>query len=400
MHVFLDILIYNSISMSVVTLIFMVIMPVVSKRYTAKWCYICWIIIGLFWVIPCRPLIDFLIIPIKIPEVPIITNHSNSGISTITGDIVYIQAFYYLEWMLPAIWLIGALSISVYHFSRHRYFIKMIRRWSAPMVDLNSELMLKNLSIELNINKSIELRECKVITSPMMIGFFHPVILLPPLQISDTELLLILKHELVHFKRYDLWYKTLILTATVLHWFNPIVYLMAKKVVSQCEFSCDEIVLQGADLQRRRQYGEAIIKIVKYGSKFQTVLSTNFYGGKQNMKNRLSLIMNTKQKKSGIIVLGIIFLGALMTGATLAAATDSKESTTPGVIVANPESNSVTDNKENHLRELLRNYHSNNANSNDLKDSYQTKVVIGPPNSDKDSDTLITPLKELLKKYR
>lgn len=89
-----------------------------------------------------------------------------------------------------------------------------------------------------------------------------------------------------------------------------------------------------------------------------------------------------------------------MTGATLAAATNSKESTTPGVIVANPESNSDTDNEENHLRELLRNYHSNNANSNDLKESYQTKVVIGPPNSDKDSDTLITPLKELLKKYR
>lgn len=77
----------------------------------------------------------------------------------------------------------------------------------------------------------------------MLVGFFHPAILLPPVKFAGDELSLILKHELIHFKRHDLWYKALILEATALHWFNPVVYLMAKAAAVQCEISCDALVL-------------------------------------------------------------------------------------------------------------------------------------------------------------
>jgi hypothetical protein len=142
--------------------------------------------------------------------------------------------------------------------------------------------------------------------------------LLPPVKIADDELSLILKHELIHLKRYDLWYKALFLTATVLHWFNPVVYLMAKSVAVQCEISCDALVLQGADFQQRKQYGEAIIGIVKNGAKLRTALSTDFYGGKKGMKNRISSIMDTSKKKAGFVILCVVLFAIIGTGVALA----------------------------------------------------------------------------------
>ena len=58
----------------------------------------------------------------------------------------------------------------------------------------------------------------------MMTGFVKPRILLPDADFTTDELRLILKHELVHYKRRDLWYKGLVLAANAIHWFNPAVY--------------------------------------------------------------------------------------------------------------------------------------------------------------------------------
>ena len=152
----------------------------------------------------------------------------------------------------------------------------------------------------------------------MLVGFFRPAILLPPIKIANDELSLILKHELIHFKRHDLWYKALILAATILHWFNPVVYLMAKATSVQCEISCDALVLQGADFQQRKQYGETIIGVVRNGAKLRTALSTDFYGGKKGMKNRISSIMDTTKKKAGFVILCVVLVAIIGTGVALA----------------------------------------------------------------------------------
>ena len=212
----------------------------------------------------------------------------------------------------------------MYHALWHGRFMKMVGRWSEPVTDLVSLGIFDSLKLEMGIKAQVGLSVCQSITSPMLVGFFHPTILLPPVKIAGDELSLILKHELIHFKRHDLWYKALILTATAIHWFNPVVYLMAKAAAVQCEISCDALVLQGADFQQRKQYGETIIGVVRNGAKLQTALSTNFYGGKKGMKTRISSIMDTKRKKAGVAIFCMALVGIIMTGATLAAAADKE----------------------------------------------------------------------------
>jgi photosystem II stability/assembly factor-like uncharacterized protein len=118
----------------------------------------------------------------------------------------------------------------------------------------------------------------------MTIGFVCPVVLLPAMDFSADELSFILKHELVHCKRKDLWCKGLVLIATAMHWFNPVVYLMA--IAVQCEVSCDVAVVQNASVDVRQRYSETIIGVIENQSRIQTALSTSFYGGKGSMKTR------------------------------------------------------------------------------------------------------------------
>ena len=74
------------------------------------------------------------------------------------------------------------------------------------------------------------------------------------------------------------------LIATAFHWFNPIVYLIAKAIDIQCELSCDEKVVRGTNADIRVYYSETIIGVVRQQYKRKTALSTNFYGGKKGMK--------------------------------------------------------------------------------------------------------------------
>ena len=233
-------------------------------------------------------------------------------------------------WLVFAvIWILGVVSVIVYHALRHGRFMKMVCRWSEPVSDLESLRFLDSLKSEMGIKAQVGLSVCQSITSPMLVGFFRPAILLPPIKIASGELSLILKHELIHFQRHDLWYKALILAATALHWFNPVVYLMAKATAVQCEISCDALVLRGADFEQRKQYGETIIGVVRSGAEFRTALSTNFYGGKKGMENRISSIMDTKNKKISIGILVAAIIATLGTGTTFAINLSSSERIKP-----------------------------------------------------------------------
>jgi len=152
------------------------------------------------------------------------------------------------------------------------------------------------------------LKTCPVIASPMVIGFFRPIILLQSTEIAIDDLTFILRHELIHVKRNDLWYKMLVLLVTAVHWFNPVVYIIGKAIAVQCEISCDELLVQKTSLEHRIKYSETLIEAARNGTKFQSGLSTAFYTGGKVIKTRISNIMDTTKKKTGITILCAIFM--------------------------------------------------------------------------------------------
>jgi beta-lactamase regulating signal transducer with metallopeptidase domain len=157
--------------------------------------------------------------------------------------------------------------------------MRVVGRWIESVTDERTLRLFQSLKTEMGISRLIDVRLCTSIGTPMMIGLMEPRLLLPKQNFSANELRFIMRHELIHYKRKDLYYKAFVLLATCIHWFNPVVYLMAKAIDAICEVSCDAEVVRRAGAEARLRYSETIISVAQVQLKLKTALSTNFFGG-------------------------------------------------------------------------------------------------------------------------
>lgn len=332
MERWIEVMLNNSIVMSTIIVIMLVLSKLSFKKISAKWRYYTWLIVIVGLLIPFRPNFDIIPINIENPiqmtfqdKVPTITQHNDDkALSDEIENQTYTQTdpireknslirFSSVEFFF-IIWILGFLIFIIYCGLKHKKFLNAVRRWS---YDIDNDTIYNTLSdamAEFCITKNIEIKTCKVISTPMLIKIIKPVILLPEDHFNQDELELIIKHELVHYKRKDLIYKTLVLFTNAIHWFNPFVYIMSRSISSDCEISCDESVLKYKTTDQRLVYGETIISIIRSQSSISTVLSTGFKGDKKVMEKRLFTIMDSAKKKSGIVLLCIVLTCTMFTG--------------------------------------------------------------------------------------
>lgn len=322
MQDFLNTLLTSSITMSIVAVLLILISPLLSKIYESKWQYYAWLVIVIGFIIPFRPDIHFSFLKVGLPTIQpsevfhlgtkeFVTVASNEIIGSLEDSVKSIYP------VIGCIWITGMILVIGFHIFRHLHFIKLVKRWSENVGDEKILAHLEELKAKIGITNPVYLQRSSLITTPMMFGVVTPTILLPSTDFSEDELSFILAHELVHYKRKDIWYKSLVLLATAIHWFNPVVYLMSRSIALQCELSCDLEVVKNSQEDKRQQYCETIIGVICQHSRFKTALSTHFYGGKENMKSRILSIMDTRKKKSGIaLIFGILVLSIVVFIAT------------------------------------------------------------------------------------
>ncbi|MCL1997176.1 MAG: M56 family metallopeptidase [Turicibacter sp.] len=191
--------------------------------------------------------------------------------------------------ILAAVWLVVAIVIFSVHMYKYTKFTRLVWRWGEDVQDSDILALFQKNMDEKGI-AGIELKKCNFVTTSMLVGFFRPVVLLPDKYFDLDELDLIFRHELIHYKRWDLFVKLLSVVAVSLHWFNPAVYLMSGQMQTDCETSCDELVLQEVGEQNKQFYAEIIIDMT--GKKaLSTVFSTCFYSSRRNIERRLDAIM-------------------------------------------------------------------------------------------------------------
>lgn len=158
--------------------------------------------------------------------------------------------------------------------------------------------------------------------SPMIVGAIKPTLLLPELELSTEQLSLVFRHELIHYRRRDIWYKLLLMLANAIHWFNPMVWLMVHAADRDLELSCDEAVVAGRDEAYREEYGRCLLAVVRAGMSRRTLFTTNFYSGKKTLKNRLATILDTTKKRRGTLALAALLLAAAVAGSLVACTPD------------------------------------------------------------------------------
>lgn len=154
----------------------------------------------------------------------------------------------------------------------------------------------------------------------MLVGLFHPMILLPTLNMQELDLKLVLTHELIHLKRKDLWVKMLALIARTVHWFNPLVHVLRKDISTWGELSCDEALACKMSHEERKLYGEAILNTLDIHSGINTSFCSSLCESRKHIERRLVRMLNVKKTKKYITVLAVVAILAIGgTGMAIAA---------------------------------------------------------------------------------
>jgi hypothetical protein len=103
------------------------------------------------------------------------------------------------------------------------------------------------------------------VSVPALFGVRRPCLLLPKellARVSMPELRLIILHELAHVKRRDTLLNWLMIVARAWHWFNPLVWLVLRRLRADRELVCDQMVLRSLAPAERKLYGHTLLKLL------------------------------------------------------------------------------------------------------------------------------------------
>lgn len=231
------------------------------------------------------------------------------------------------------IWLVAALVLMIRKVTIYQSFIRYIKAGLVPVSDVEMLDRLSVIAERSGIKRPIELCVNPLISSPLLIGFFHPCIVLPSVDISEKDFQYIALHELTHYKRRDMFYKWLVQVTVCLHWFNPFVHLMSREITKACEFSCDEAVLAKMGFDNAQEYGKTLLDAMAAVGRYKENLgAVTLSENKRVLKERISAIMKFKERSKAVKLLTVtltlcIVLGAAFVGVYSVAAADAIQPT-------------------------------------------------------------------------
>lgn len=128
------------------------------------------------------------------------------------------------------------------------------------------------------------------IPTPFVMGILRPRIYIP-CSVAEGDIPFVLEHERNHIKRNDHITKAAALAVLALHWFNPLVWVGFVLFCRDVETACDEKVIAGMDIPRRRMYSAALLAC---STDCRTVLCPVAFG-EVGVKERITHIMKYKR---------------------------------------------------------------------------------------------------------
>ncbi len=149
--------------------------------------------------------------------------------------------------VLGTVWLLGALV----YLARALAHLGLLYLWAwraRPVRDRKWAACLSSLAQRYGLS-AVELRESAAVTSPLTLGLFRPVILLPRgrRSWSTEQRSLILAHELAHVRRRDFLAGLAAELAACLLWFHPLVRWLASRLRLEQEYTADAWAVSAAN---------------------------------------------------------------------------------------------------------------------------------------------------------
>jgi len=206
----------------------------------------------------------------------IVTLLVNAGEAVATPTSLKSNIATWLEPVLPFL-SVAYLLITAwlfYRFYRQYRYTRQLFHQGLQKISPEWRVFLQESVQHMSIHKKVTIWLSSMVDTPLTIGFWKPVILLPiaavnNLSIEQTEAIIL--HELNHIRRNDYLVNLLIACSDIVLFFNPFAQLFSGIIRREREHSCDDMVLQFR--YDASQYARALLTLEKSRSGISSALA-------------------------------------------------------------------------------------------------------------------------------
>ena len=379
------------LTVSLAALVPLILRRLMKKRYPARMVCVVWAILALRLLIPVQltlPQAPVQVMPrtsyvvqsdqtaFRQAGLPVVQNPTRWVTGTQaqtlsaadTGTVKTVD----ITDILLTLWLAGVIACVLWQGIGYYRLIRSLKGTSQPVERADLHTILQEQCADLIIDWEIPLQVSSAADCPMLAGFIHPTLYLPDERISRTDAAFIFRHELTHYKHGDLWLKLLLLAARCLHWFNPLVHLIARFAQEDIEAACDDAVVRGHDGAYRRAYGETILRSAIAQAQKRKALVSCFGDDKKTLMRRFEGLFDKSVKKRGVALVVMIALLVGSLGCVVAVGEKKPNQTTEerALMMANTFAQAYVDEDTEAFNKYLV------PNSENLVDNFTTGAAV------------------------
>lgn len=167
--------------------------------------------------------------------------------------------------ILTALWAVGVVGVVAWAGFSHVMLWRLVRL-RGRAVDPELEPMLAWAGRRLGVARRPALLEVPGLPTVALWGWVRPCILVPSQlagNYTEDEIRGMFLHELAHVKRQDVMWGWAGLAVAALHWCNPLVWLVLRRLRADRELECDRVALAAMSGEQRVSYGMALLKTLE-----------------------------------------------------------------------------------------------------------------------------------------
>ncbi len=194
------------------------------------------------------------------------------------------------------VWLTGICLLMARQAAEYVILVRIAARYADRAMTPEQKAFIGGLKKQYGIRRRVFVYEAAAGEHTITFGFIHPVIVCSR-EVTSREAELLVRHELVHIRRMDAFWKMLMQLAAMLHWCNPMVWILRRDFEQVCECSCDEIVMQEKSMEEVKAYLRLMIEEAreKKTEKVSLRWKSGFGDNAQKIKERMENLMRRKK---------------------------------------------------------------------------------------------------------
>ncbi|HET9369165.1 MAG TPA: M56 family metallopeptidase [Vicinamibacterales bacterium] len=214
--------------------------------------------------------------------------------------------------MLAGIWAAGVALLVIRLVSAHLALAKLVHEGDAG-VDPGWQALVRDVSAELGVTRPVAVKSSAELSVPIVTGLRKVTLLIPeeshewPPSVRRD----VVRHELAHVARWDVVGQLVGQLACALHWFNPLVWIAARRASTLRERACDDVVLRAG--AKASAYAACLLDLAANGGRDRAGSAALAMARASRIRERIVGVLDpgARRETPGPIATAVIVAAAL-----------------------------------------------------------------------------------------